>query len=96
MTKRITSRHLHPPVVYPCSTGDGLIEAEVAAFDKFWHCRFVTPCTQAIGVGAPPDWAEERFPLYVYYLSGHLPPAKVRAFIDFVESSVLPIGHGRS
>jgi hypothetical protein len=30
------------------------IEAEIAAFDKFWHCRFVTPCTQAIGVGAPP------------------------------------------
>jgi DNA-binding transcriptional LysR family regulator len=36
-----------------------------------------------------PDWAEERFPLYVYYPSRHLPPAKVRAFIDFVESSVL-------
>jgi DNA-binding transcriptional LysR family regulator len=35
------------------------------------------------------DWAEERFPLYVYYPSRHLPPAKVRAFIDFVESIVL-------
>jgi DNA-binding transcriptional LysR family regulator len=36
-----------------------------------------------------PDWAEERFPLYVYYPSRHLPPAKVRAFINFVESSAL-------
>lgn len=31
-----------------------------------------------------PDWAEERFPLYAYHPSRHLPPAKVRAFLDFV------------
>jgi DNA-binding transcriptional LysR family regulator len=38
-----------------------------------------------------PDWAEERFPLYSYYPSRHLPPAKVRAFLDFVlESVVVP------
>ncbi|HEX4192144.1 MAG TPA: LysR substrate-binding domain-containing protein, partial [Stellaceae bacterium] len=36
-----------------------------------------------------PDWAEERFPLYVYHPSRHLPPAKVRAFIAFVETQVL-------
>jgi DNA-binding transcriptional LysR family regulator len=35
-----------------------------------------------------PDWAEERFPLYAYYPSRHLPPAKVRAFLDFVVESV--------
>jgi DNA-binding transcriptional LysR family regulator len=35
-----------------------------------------------------PDWAEERFPLYAYYPSRHLPPAKVRAFLDFVVASV--------
>ena len=35
-----------------------------------------------------PDWAEERFPLYSYYPSRHLPPAKVRAFLDFVLASV--------
>jgi DNA-binding transcriptional LysR family regulator len=34
------------------------------------------------------DWAEERFPLYAYYPSRHLPPAKVRAFVDFVVESV--------
>jgi len=33
-----------------------------------------------------PDWSEERFPLYVYYPSRRLPPAKVRAFIDFAVS----------
>jgi DNA-binding transcriptional LysR family regulator len=38
-----------------------------------------------------PDWSEERFPLYVYYPSRHLLPAKVRAFIDFVEGIVLPL-----
>jgi DNA-binding transcriptional LysR family regulator len=31
-----------------------------------------------------PAWNEERFPLYVFYPSRRLPPAKVRAFIDFV------------
>jgi DNA-binding transcriptional LysR family regulator len=35
-----------------------------------------------------PAWAEERFPLYAYHPSRHLPPAKVRAFIDFVVASV--------
>jgi DNA-binding transcriptional LysR family regulator len=35
-----------------------------------------------------PDWAEERFPLYAYYPSRHLPPAKVRAFLDFVLASI--------
>ena len=34
------------------------------------------------------DWAEKRFPLYAYYPSRHLPPAKVRAFLDFVGESV--------
>jgi DNA-binding transcriptional LysR family regulator len=31
-----------------------------------------------------PDWNGERFPLYVFYPSRRLPPAKVRAFVDFV------------
>jgi DNA-binding transcriptional LysR family regulator len=35
-----------------------------------------------------PDWAEERFPLYAYHPSRHLPPAKVRAFLDFVLASI--------
>jgi DNA-binding transcriptional LysR family regulator len=35
-----------------------------------------------------PDWAEERYALYSYYPSRHLPPAKVRAFLDFLKESV--------
>jgi DNA-binding transcriptional LysR family regulator len=31
-----------------------------------------------------PDWSGERFPLYVYFPSRRLVPAKVRALIDFV------------
>lgn len=34
-----------------------------------------------------PDWPDERFPLYVFHLSRHVPPAKVRAFVDFVVRS---------
>lgn len=42
-----------------------------------------------------PDWPDERFPLYALYLSGSYPPAKTRAFLDFVvaltdSSAVLP------
>jgi DNA-binding transcriptional LysR family regulator len=33
-----------------------------------------------------PDWTGESFPLHALYPSRHLPPAKVRAFIDFVQS----------
>ena len=31
-----------------------------------------------------PKWPGETFPLYALYPSRHLPPAKVRAFIDFI------------
>src|ERR1700722_15370289 len=36
------------------------------------------------------DWAEERYPLYAHHPSPHLPPAKVRAFLDFVVASIPP------
>jgi DNA-binding transcriptional LysR family regulator len=35
-----------------------------------------------------PNWAEERFALYSYYLTRHLPTAKVRAFLDFLKESM--------
>jgi DNA-binding transcriptional LysR family regulator len=34
-----------------------------------------------------PRWRDELFPLYVFHPSRHLPPAKVRAFVDFVIES---------
>ena len=33
-----------------------------------------------------PDWPDETFPLYVLYPSRTLPPAKLRVFIDFVQT----------
>jgi DNA-binding transcriptional LysR family regulator len=35
-----------------------------------------------------PDWLGESFPLHALYPSRHLPAAKVRAFIDFVQSRI--------
>jgi len=35
-----------------------------------------------------PDWPDERFPLYVYYVSRNYVPAKVRTFIDFITTSL--------
>ena len=34
-----------------------------------------------------PRWHDELFPLYVFHPSSHMPPAKVRAFLDFVVAS---------
>lgn len=35
-----------------------------------------------------PDWSDELFPLYAYYPSRHFLPAKARAFLDFLTSSI--------
>ena len=40
------------------------------------------------------DWSEERYPLYAYHASRHLPPAKVRAFLDFVQDVAAAPGAG--
>jgi DNA-binding transcriptional LysR family regulator len=35
-----------------------------------------------------PDWRGESYPLYALYPSRHLPPARVRAFLEFVQARV--------
>lgn len=52
---------------------------------------------QSLGIGLKPmlakgeivqilsEWAGERYPLYAYHPSRHLAPAKVGAFLDFVQ-----------
>jgi DNA-binding transcriptional LysR family regulator len=35
-----------------------------------------------------PEWTDELFPLYVYYPSGHVVPAKLRVFLDFLVSAL--------
>jgi len=42
-----------------------------------------------------PRWHDELFPLYVFYPSRHLPPAKVRAFVDFVVATAADPGPAR-
>jgi DNA-binding transcriptional LysR family regulator len=37
-----------------------------------------------------PQWSDERYPLYAYHPSRHLPPVKVRAFLDFVQEIAAP------
>ena len=37
-----------------------------------------------------PQWSDERYPLYAYHPSRHLPPVKVRAFLDFVQEITAP------
>jgi DNA-binding transcriptional LysR family regulator len=37
-----------------------------------------------------PDWPNEKFPLFALYPSRTLPPAKLRAFLDFVWKVALP------
>lgn len=36
-----------------------------------------------------PDWSGQSFPLYALYPSRHLPAARVRAFIDFVQARLI-------
>ena len=43
-----------------------------------------------------PDWSDERFPLYLYHVSRHHVPAKVRRFIDFVMASLNRAAGGAS
>ena len=43
---------------------------------------------QGLLVELLPEWLGESFPLHALYPSRHLPAAKVRAFIDFVQSRV--------
>jgi DNA-binding transcriptional LysR family regulator len=38
-----------------------------------------------------PEWRGESYPLYALYPSRHLPAAKVRAFIDFVQSRLVRV-----
>src|SRR2546421_4276928 len=43
-----------------------------------------------------PEWSEELYPLYAYHPSRHLPPAKVRAFLDFIQEIAIRCSEPRS
>jgi DNA-binding transcriptional LysR family regulator len=59
-----------------CTAGHGISQSLALGLAPLLECGELVQILS--------DWAEERFPLYAYYPSRHLPPAKVRAFVDFV------------
>jgi DNA-binding transcriptional LysR family regulator len=63
-----------------CAAGLGIAQPMALGLDTALHSGRL--------VELFPDWNEERFPLHVYHPSRHLPPAKVRAFLDFVARTV--------
>jgi DNA-binding transcriptional LysR family regulator len=63
-----------------CVAGQGIAQSVAFGLEQLLAAR------QLVQVLS--DWAEERYALYSYYPSRHLPPAKVRAFLDFLLESV--------
>ena len=62
--------------VAACVAGQGVFQSLALGLDH-WLARGKL-------IAILPAWSDERFPLYAYHPSRHLPPAKVRAFLDFV------------
>jgi DNA-binding transcriptional LysR family regulator len=63
-----------------CAAGHGISQTLALGLDPLLECGELVQILS--------DWAEEHFPLYAYLPSRHLPPAKVRAFLEFVLASV--------
>jgi DNA-binding transcriptional LysR family regulator len=63
-----------------CVAGQGVAQSVAFGLEPFLASKAL--------VQILPDWAEERYALYSYYPSRHLPPAKVRAFLDFLKDSI--------
>jgi DNA-binding transcriptional LysR family regulator len=63
-----------------CVAGAGI--AQVLAFDT----QHLVENGQLIDLF--PDWPGETFPLYVLYPSRNLPPAKLRAFVEFISQAI--------
>jgi DNA-binding transcriptional LysR family regulator len=63
-----------------CVAGLGIAQSVAFGLEPFFAGKAL--------VQVLPDWAEERYALYSYHPSRHLPPAKVRAFLDFLRQSL--------
>jgi DNA-binding transcriptional LysR family regulator len=63
--------------VEACVAGYGLFQSLALGLDPWLRRGDLVP---VLG-----DWSEELYPLYAYHPSRHLPPAKVRAFLDFIQ-----------
>ena len=60
-----------------CLAGNGIFQSLTIGLAPFLSHGELVPIL--------PEWSEELYPLYAYHHSRHLPPAKVRAFLDFVQ-----------
>lgn len=60
-----------------CLAGNGIFQSLAIGLAPFLSRGELVPILS--------EWSEELFPLYAYHPSRHLPPAKVRAFLDFVQ-----------
>jgi DNA-binding transcriptional LysR family regulator len=63
--------------VTACVAGQGIFQSLAIGLAPFLARGDLVPIL--------PEWSEELYPLYAYYPSRHLPPAKVRAFLDFIQ-----------
>lgn len=59
-----------------CIAGQGIFQSLSLGLTPFLERGELVPIL--------PAWSEELYPLYAYHPSRHLPPAKVRAFLDFI------------
>ncbi|MBZ9921889.1 LysR family transcriptional regulator [Mesorhizobium sp. B292B1B] len=63
--------------VSACVAGQGIFQSLAIGLALFVERGELVPIL--------PEWSEELYPLYAYHPSRHLPPAKVRAFLDFIQ-----------
>jgi DNA-binding transcriptional LysR family regulator len=63
--------------VTACVAGQGILQSLAIGLAPFLARGDLVPIL--------PEWSEELYPLYAYHPSRHLPPAKVRAFLDFIQ-----------
>jgi DNA-binding transcriptional LysR family regulator len=65
--------------VTACVAGQGIFQSLAIGLTPFLARGDLVPIL--------PEWSEELYPLYAYHPSRHLPPAKVRAFLDFIQET---------
>lgn len=63
--------------VTACVAGQGIFQSLAIGLAPFLARGDLVPILR--------EWSEELYPLYAYHPSRHLPPAKVRAFLDFIQ-----------
>lgn len=63
--------------VSACVAGQGVFQSIAIGLAPFVERGELVPIL--------PEWSEELYPLYAYHPSRHLPPAKVRAFLAFIQ-----------